>query len=346
MNRKNFISSIIPLGVTISPVAQLIGKNSRKTDAEKMLPKIPKYLKPGNNIGITCPSGYISIEDIQPAILKLQEWGFTSTIGKTIGARDFTFAGDDELRALDLQQMLDDPKIDAILFARGGYGAVRIIDKLNFSKFIKKPKWLIGFSDATVFHSHLNKNFGIASIHSKMCNSFPADWSKAEQSQVDSIESIRRCLSGDKMKYTSAPNENNRTGNAEGILIGGNLSILQNLAASKSDISTDHKILFIEDAEEYLYNIDRMLWNLKRSGKLNKLKALIVGGFNNLKPDDPGEEFGRSIYEMVMGVVKEYSYPVCFEFPVGHQKNNFALKCGVRHKLIVSSNECMLDEMK
>lgn len=346
MNRKNFISSIIPLGVTISPVAQLIKENSRETDPEKILPKIPKYLKPGNNIGITCPSGYISLEDIQPAILKLQEWGFTSTIGKTIGARDFTFAGDDELRTLDLQQMLDDPKIDAILFARGGYGAVRIIDRLNFSKFIKKPKWLIGFSDATVFHCHLNKNFGIASIHSKMCNSFPADWSIAEESQVVSIESIRKCLVGDKMKYTSLPTENNRTGHSEGILIGGNLSILQNLAASKSDISTVNKILFIEDAEEYLYNIDRMLWNLKRSGKLNKLKALIVGGFTNLKPDDPGEEFGRSVYEMVMGVVKEYSYPVCFDFPVGHQKNNFALKCGVKHKLIVSSNECMLEEIR
>jgi muramoyltetrapeptide carboxypeptidase len=346
MNRKNFISSIIPLGVTISPVAQMIAKNSPDIDPEKTLPKIPKYLKPGNNIGITCPSGYISPEDIQPAILKLQDWGFASVIGKTIGARDFTFAGDDALRALDLQQMLDDPKIDAILFARGGYGAVRIIDRLNFSKFIKKPKWLIGFSDATVFHCHLNKNFGIASIHSKMCNSFPADWSQAEQTQVDSIESIRKCLVGDKMKYTSVPNENNRAGNAEGILIGGNLSILQNLAGSKSDISTDNKILFIEDAEEYLYNIDRMLWNLKRSGKLNKLKALVVGGFNNLKPDDPGEEFGRSVYEMVKGVVKEYSYPVCFDFPVGHQKNNFALKSGIKHKLIVSSHECILEEVR
>jgi Uncharacterized proteins, homologs of microcin C7 resistance protein MccF len=346
MNRKNFISSIIPLGVTISPVAQLIGKNSRETDPEKILPKIPKYLKPGNNIGITCPSGYISMEDIEPAILKLQEWGFVATIGKTIGARDFTFAGDDELRALDMQQMMDDPKIDAILFARGGYGAVRIIDRLNFAKFIKNPKWLIGFSDATVFHCHLNKNFGIASIHSKMCNSFPADWSIAEESQVVSIDSIRKCLVGDKMKYTTLPTENNRVGNALGILIGGNLSILQNLAASKSDISTNNKILFIEDAGEYLYNIDRMLWNLKRSGKLNKLKALVVGGFNNLKPDDPGEEFGRSVYEMVMGVVQEYSYPVCFDFPVGHQKNNFALKCGVRHKLIVSTNECTLEEVR
>jgi len=347
MNRKHFLTSLIPLGTSISPVAQLSSnKNIIKEIVQENIRKIPKYLKVGDTIGITCPSGYITSEEIQPSILKLAEWGFKVTTGKTIGAKDFTFAGNDELRTRDMQQMLDDPDIDAILFARGGYGAVRIIDQLDFTRFIKKPKWLIGFSDATVFHSHLNKNFGIASIHSKMCNSFPSDWSNAEPSQVESIDSIRKCITGDKIEYTSVINENNRTGIAEGILIGGNLTILQNLAASRSDINTAGKILFIEEVEEYLYNIDRMLWNLKRSGKLNKLNGLIVGGINKIKPDDPGEEFGRTVYEIVIGVVKEYGYPVCFDFPVGHQKNNFALKCGVKHKLVVNSNECVLSEIR
>jgi len=348
MDRKDFISSIVPLGVSVTPIVSLINNqiSNHKNFQEISSNKIPKYLVPGNTIGITCPSGYINPEDIQAAILKLQEWGFKTTIGKTIGARDFSFAGNDDLRATDLQQMLDDEGIDTILFARGGYGAVRIIDRLDFTKFATNPKWIIGFSDATVFHLHLNSNFGIATIHSKMCNSFPSDWSKAEPSQIESIDTIRKCVTGEKMEYNFGVNDNNRNGIAEGILIGGNLSILQNLAASRSDIITAGKILFIEEVEEYLYNIDRMLWNLKRSGKLSKLAGLVVGGFNKLKPDDPGEEFGRTTYEMVLGVTKEYNYPVCFDFPVGHQKNNVALKCGVKHKLIVNSSKCTLTEMR
>ncbi|MBA2250850.1 MAG: LD-carboxypeptidase, partial [Chitinophagaceae bacterium] len=296
-------------------------------------------------IGICCPSGHISLEEIQPAVNKMKEWGFEIKTGSTIGAKDFTFAGTDLQRIFDIQNMLDDPALGAIMFGRGGYGAVRIIDKLDFKKFITRPKWIIGFSDATVFHLHLNKNFGIASVHSKMCNSFPDDWTKAEPSQIESIESIRKCIVGDKMKYAAVANEKNRVGMAEGILIGGNLSILQNMASTASDINTDGKILFIEEVEEYLYSIDRMLWNLKRSGKLNNLKAFIIGGFNKIKTDDPGEEFGRTVYDMVTEVVKEFAYPVCFDFPVGHQKNNFALKCGIKHRLTVSKEGVILEEV-
>src|SRR5690606_18600527 len=173
---------------------------------------------------------------------------------------------------------------------------------------------------------------GIATIHSKMTNSFPDDYSKADQTQIDSIESIRQCLVGDKMKYSAPYNANNRLGKSAGTLIGGNLYIIQNLAGSNSDIDTDGKILFIEDVGEYLYKIDGMLWNLKRSGKFNKLKGLIVGGFR-VKADDPGEEFGRTVYELVMEKIKEFDYPVCFDFPVGHIRENYALKCGVRHEL-------------
>lgn len=338
MNRKDFLSTVIPLATVTTALA-----GNKKTKAEYSL-KIPAYLNDGDIIGITCPSGYITREEIQPAVSKLEEWGFRVVIGKTIGAKDFTFAGTDDERARDLQAMLDDSSIKAILFGRGGYGAVRIIDRLDFKKFVLKPKWIIGFSDATVFHSHLNKNFGIASIHSKMCNSFPADWSKAEPAQIETINSIRKCLTGTKMQYSALPNEKNRTGSGDGILIGGNLSILHNLAGTRSDINTVGKILFVEDTGEYLYSIDRMFWNLKRTRKLDKLSGLIIGGMK-AKPDDAGEEFGRTVIDIVTEVVKEFKYPVCFDFSVGHQRNNYAVKCGVRHKLIVSKDSVTLNEV-
>ena len=209
--------------------------------------------------------------------------------------------------------------------ARGGYGAIRIIDKLKWDHFKLKPKWVIGFSDITVLHSHINRHFGIATIHSKMCNSFPDDWSKAEPIQIETIESIHKALSGEKMKYDIVPNTNNKTGTAEGMLVGGNLKTLETLTGSSSDIQTAGKILFVEDTGEYMYSIDRMFWTLKRSGKLSNLKGLIIGGFK-VKTDADTEDFGKTLEQIVLEKVKEYNYPVCFDFPVGHQKNNFALK--------------------
>ena len=341
MNRKHFISSVIPLGAAFAA----IGKGKYIEDPEALI-KIPPYLKKGDIIGITCPAGFITLEDIQPAILKLKEWGFEIKIGSTVGKKDFTLGGTDEERLQDFQQMLDDKTVKAIMCARGGYGAVRIIDGIDFKKFIVHPKWIIGFSDVTVIHSHLNKNYGIASIHSKMCNSFPKDWSKAEPLQIETIESIQKCLTGEKMVYKAVPNEKNKRGIAEGVLTGGNLKTIETLAGSKSDINTDGKILFVEDTGEYLYSIDRMFWNLKRTGKLNKLKALIIGGFKAKPAEDPADEFGKNLYEIVLEKVKEFNYPVCFDFPVGHQKDNFALKCGIKHSLSVQLNECSLKEIR
>jgi len=339
MNRKHFLSAVIPLGA----VLQAAGGTTKE---EPYLAKIPPYLKKGDTIGITCPAGFITLEDIQPAVTKLKEWGFEVKIGSTVGKKDFTFGGTDEERLQDMQQMLDDRQVKAVMCARGGYGAIHIIDQVDFKKFVQKPKWIIGFSDVTVIHSHLNKNFGIASIHSKMCNSFPSDWSKAEPVQIETIESIQKCLLGQQMTYTALPNEKNKTGIAEGILTGGNLKTLETLAGSKSDINTDGKILFVEDTGEYLYSIDRMFWNLKRSGKLNKLKALVVGGFKVKPAEDPADEFGKNLYEIVLSITKEFNYPVCFDFPVGHQKNNFALKCGVKHQLTVTATTTTLIEIK
>ena len=343
MKRKQFISSILPAAALLQPSAAWAAP--AYSDEEWAITK-PLYLKKGDIIGITCPAGFITLEDIQPAITKLKEWGFEIKIGSTVGKKDFTFGGTDEERLKDFQQMLDDKTVKAIMCARGGYGAVRIIDALDFKKFTAQPKWIIGFSDATVIHSHLIKNFGIASIHSKMCNSFPKDWSKAEPVQIETIESIQKCLTGEKMLYKVVPNDKNKTGIAEGILTGGNLKTIETLAGSKSDINTDGKILFVEDTGEYLYSIDRMFWNLKRTGKLNKLKALIIGGFKIKPAEDPAEEFGKNLYEIVLEKVKEFNYPVCFDFPVGHQKDNFALKCGIKHRLSVQLNECTLKEMR
>ena len=189
--------------------------------------------------------------------------------------------------------------------ARGGYGAVRIVDRINWKKFQEHPKWVIGFSDITVLHDHIHQNCKIASIHSKMCNSFPDDWNKAEPIQIETINSIRDALTGTKMVYHAPINANNKEGSGKGILIGGNLKTIETLTGSKSDIDTTDKLLFVEDTGEYLYSIDRMFWNLKRTGKLSHLKGLIVGGFN-VKPDDPGDEFGRTIMDIVLEKVKEF----------------------------------------
>lgn len=341
MKRKDFLATVLPVAALLQPVSLLAATQ----EDEQGTCIIPPYLKKGDLVGITSPAGYITPEEIQPAVSKLKEWGFTVTIGNTIGKKDFTFGGTDEERAKDLQQMLDNKNIKAILCARGGYGVVRIIDRIDFTKFAQKPKWVIGFSDVTVLHSHLHKNLGIASIHSKMCNSFPADWNIAEAVQKETIESIRQCITGQTMQYESSANEKNKTGVAEGVLVGGNLKTLESLAGSKSDINTAGKILFVEDTGEYLYSIDRMFWNLQRSGKLDKLKGLIIGGFKN-KKDDEGDEFGKTLEEIVLEKIKNRHYPVCFDFPVGHQKNNMALKCGVKHQLMVQSTGCTLKETR
>jgi len=340
MKRKSFIRSSI--GVLTASYLPALPKTS--TVGDETLFISPTFLKAGDIIGITAPAGYITSDEIRSAVQKMETWGYKIKIGETIDKRDFTFGGTDEERARDFQQMLDDPKIKAIMCARGGYGVVRIIDKLNWDKFKIKPKWIIGFSDVTVIHSHLNKNFGIASIHSKMCNSFPDDWSLAEPIQIETIEAIQLALSGEKMKYTVTPNPQNKLGTADGVLIGGNLKMLETLAGTRSDINTAGKILFVEDTGEYMYSIDRMFWNLKRTGKLSLLKGLIIGGFK-VKVDEDSDDFGRTLQDVVLEKIKAYHYPVCFDFPVGHQRNNYALKCGVKHRLTISSENVILKEV-
>jgi len=342
MKRKHFLGSLLgsPL---LGAVTKLADRSPAVRNFENPVWRIPPYLKLGDTIGITCPAGFMMPDEIQPAVTVMKSWGFNVRIGKTVGMRNFTFGGTDAERVSDLQQMLDDSSIQAIMCARGGYGCVRIIDQLDWQKFAEKPKWIVGFSDITVLHAQLNHQYHIASIHSKMCNSFPDRPDQAERGQWDSILSIQAALTGRAISYPVVYDKSNRPGSGQGILTGGNCKTIESLAGSASDLITDGMILFLEDVGEYLYSIDRMFYNLKRSGKLSKLNGLLIGAFR-VKPDDPGEEFGQSVYNIVLNHVVEYRYPVCFNFPVGHQKINYALKCGVKHELLITEDRVMFKE--
>jgi muramoyltetrapeptide carboxypeptidase len=300
MNRKTFLNtSATVLGGALFPFRIPLSRNGY---GEHELYKRPAYLKKGDVIGISSPAGFITAEQLKPAIQQIESWGYKVKIGESIGKRDFTRGGTEAERAADFQKMLDDPLIKAVMCARGGYGSLSIIDKLNWTKFIARPKWVIGFSDVTVLHNHIHANCKVASIHSKMCNSFPDDWNAALPIQVETINSIRDALSGKKMRYSAKWNSQNKPGIAEGILVGGNLKTIETLAGTASDIKTTGKILFVEDTGEYLYSLDRMFWNLKRTGKLKSLKGLIIGGFN-IKIDDVGEEFGRTLEQIVLAKI-------------------------------------------
>jgi muramoyltetrapeptide carboxypeptidase len=347
MNRKDFLGGLLPLVLSVKALASPLreaGRGARRGDEDPLPVSIPAYLQQGDLIGICCGSGPIDPKEIQPSILVLESWGFKTVLGQTIGKKDGMFGGTDAERAKDIQDMMDNPQIKAILFARGGYGMVRVVDSIDFSRFSSSPKWLIGFSDVTVIHAHVHRNCRVATIHSKMCNSFPDDFDKAEPIVKDCILSLRKALTGETMTYTAPYSPLNRPGKAVGQLIGGNLRTLENLAGTVSEFSTAGKILFIEDVEEYYYNLDRMLWNFRRTGKLDKLQGLVVGGFNRML-EDPKEPFGKNHYDIITFHTKDYAYPVCFDFPVGHQKNNYPLRSGQVHELEVDQSGIRLTSM-
>ena len=295
----------------------------------------PQYLKPGDTIGIIATARKISPEEIEPALKKLSEWKFNVVLGKNIYAISNQYAGDDEQRASDLQEMLDDMNIKAIFIARGGYGTLRIIDKIDFSKFVKNPKWIIGYSDVTVLHSHIHKHYGIETLHAAMPFNFPPNGQNN-----NALNTLRKVLSGEKPEYETEANVLNKIGKGKGILIGGNLSLLYALSGTPSDIDTAEKILFLEDLDEYLYHIDRMMMQLKRSGKLKNLAGLVVGGMTEMK--DNFVPFGKSAYEIIAEAVAEYNYPVCFGFPAGHIEDNRALIMGRKVMLDVSERSILL----
>ena len=299
---------------------------------------VPTYLKRGDTIAICCPAGYMAADKVKNCITTLQQEGYHVIAGENIGSRSNNyFSGTDDERINELQRFLDDKNIDAILCARGGYGISRIIDKLCFKKFLKHPKWIIGFSDVTVLHTYLFTNYKIISLHASMAAAFKG----AEENE--NIKTMLAALKGKKALYDIDTNSSNQTGTAKGKLVGGNLSLFTNGIGTSSDINTNKCILFLEDLDEQLYHIDRMFVQLKRSGKLEKLAGLIIGGFSNLK--DTERPFGKTIYDIVLDLVAEYDYPVCFDFPVSHAENNLALKHGMKHQLIVKDDGVSLIEL-
>ena len=299
---------------------------------------VPTYLNRGDTIAICCPAGYMAAEKVTNCIQTLQIEGYDVVVGENVGSKSLNyFSGSDEERLSELQRFLDDKNIDAILCARGGYGISRIIDKLCFKKFLKHPKWIIGFSDVTVLHTYLFANFKTISLHASMAAAFNG----AEE--TDNIKTMLAAITGKKALYGIDANSCNKIGLAKGKLIGGNLTLFTNSIGTSSDVNTKNCILFLEDLDEQLYHIDRMFVQLKRCGKLEKLTGLIIGGFTDLK--DTERPFGKNIYEIVLELVAEYDYPVCFDFPVSHAEKNLALKHGMKHQLVVEDNGVILKEI-
>jgi muramoyltetrapeptide carboxypeptidase len=300
---------------------------------------IPPYLRKGDTIGMVCPAGFMPRENFQTCIDVLQQWEFNVKLGSTAGHQFHYFSGTDEERLADLQQMMDDDSVNAILCARGGYGMSRIIDDLDFKKFCKHPKWIIGYSDITVLHAHIFRQYKIATLHAPMAGAF-----NDEQYHNEYVQSLKQALLGNAADYSVPPNELNREGECKGRLVGGNLALVAHLIGSASSFNTKNKILFLEDIGEYLYNIDRMMIQLKRAGMLDKLAGLIFGGFTDVK--DTTVPFGANIKDILQHHVKDYDYPVCYDFPVSHEKENYALKVGLRHKLSVTAGSVRLTEIE
>lgn len=290
--------------------------------------KQPAYLKKGDKIGISSPAKKLNA-DLNKAIAVLEGWGLQVVLGENVYAAHDQFAGTDEQRRKDLQTFLDDPEIKAIFASRGGYGTIRIIDELDFTTFQQRPKWVIGFSDITILLSHIFAKTNTQSIHGQMPKTF-------ENGTAESLESLRKVLFGEALTYSYNSVFENKTGNTEGVLIGGNLTLLIASEGSASAFDYTDKILFLEDVGEHEYAIDRMMRALKRSGKLARLKGLIIGAFNGYEVEEL--PFGQSPEQIIQEIVKDYDYPVCYNFPVGHIDNNQAMIIGKKIQMDIIKN--------
>lgn len=283
----------------------------------------PPYLQKGDTIGITATARKISLEELQTAISIFENWGLKVELAPNLFKIDNQFAGTDAERAADFQYLADKPEIKAIICARGGYGTVRMVDLINWDKFSQNPKWLIGYSDVTVLHNHINKNLNIATLHATMCLGMDTE----NPDKVEAQNSIQKALFSELPRYELPEHNLNKQGDAKGIFVGGNLSVLYSILGSNSFPDTEGKILFIEDLDEYLYHIDRMMRGLKRAEKLQNIAALVVGGMSDM--NDNTVPFGKTAEEIIFDVVKEYHYPVYFNFPAGHIDRNLALPMGI-----------------
>jgi muramoyltetrapeptide carboxypeptidase len=308
------------VSVQISAFSQ---QTDHSTVTKPMKLVTPDYLQKGDSIVILAPAGTLKNKEhfMYQAKDLAESWGLKVTIAKNAFNDGNHLAGTDKERAEDFQNALDNPNVKAIWSARGGYGSVRILDQLDFSTFKKHPKWIIGYSDMTVFHSHLH-NMGFETIHGMMGISMMFDPSETQESK----ETLRKALFGESVSYSLTPSKYNVVGTAEGELIGGNLTILLTLLGSETQLNTDGKILFIEEIGEYKYHIDRMLQSLKRAGYFKNLKGLIVGDMTNIKKNSP--LWGSSIEQLILDATSEYDFPILFGFPGGHEPDNRALIFG------------------
>lgn len=295
---------------------------------------IPPFLHPGDRIRIVSPAGKVQKDKVLPGIELLQDEGYEIMLGKHVFEKNFQYAGTDRQRAFDLQEAINDPETKAIVCARGGYGTVRIIEDLDFSPLLKNPKWLVGFSDVTVIHSVLNK-MGMASIHGAMPSFF-----QENKKTTKSFHSLIDLLVSGKSKFEIESSPLNRTGNCSGELVGGNLSLIYSLQGTPWQLNTTGKILFIEDLSEYLYHLDRMMQNLRLAGQLKDLAGLVVGGFTDMKDND--SPFGKTAGQIILDAVRDYHFPVCFDFPSGHIPRNLSLMLGADYQLEVGASNRLI----
>jgi len=358
MNRFRFLQSLLTLSA-VSGGWTVLGRQAERSstfstffnrdlsdlsDQDRGVPNLskphwPPFLKKGDLIGIPAASGFMMQEGTVSAQQFLEGRGYRVLLGSNIGKRWGNMGGKDEERLASFQQMLDDPAVNGILLARGGYGLVRLIDRLDFSRFRENPKWIVGFSDATVLQLHLQARYQLPSIHAKMVNSFPAQFDQAPPDVQASILSTLNLLEGKKEELSFPESPYQQVGEAVGELVGGNLSVLYGLLGTRSMPSLKGKILFLEDAGEYLYHYDRMFWGLKRSGCLEEIAGLVLGGFRHKPSEDKADEFPLSVPEIVAEKMADQKIPVAFGLPVGHQLNNRALRMGGRYKLEVKLQE-------
>lgn len=308
-----------------------IAQNTTK-QTSKMIK--PPYLKAGDTVAIVAPSGILKNREgeIQQAIALLKSWGLHAVVGQHVFSKANHFAGTDAQRCEDFQKALDDPSISAIWCARGGYGTVRILDKLDYTAFKKNPKWLIGYSDITALHNQFH-NQGFQSIHALMCVSLTKDLNDIK----DTVSTFKSALFGTAQNYILEGSKYNRKGSASGALVGGNLTMLHTMLGSETSIDTSGKILFIEEIGEYKYHIDRMLQSLKRAGYFENCKGLIVGDMSKMRKNTT--LWGTSVEQLILDALSEYDFPIAFKMPAGHEKDNRAFVFGAEIELTVNSKQ-------
>ncbi|MCI2229987.1 LD-carboxypeptidase [Polaribacter sp. MSW13] len=332
MSKKNLFSLLF-ISLLMMNCKTIAQSKVEKSTSEITKLVTPPYLKVGDSIVILAPAGILTHrqETIEKAKELAESWGLKVVLGKHIFNKHSHFAGTDEERTEDLQKALDNPNIKAIWSGRGGYGSVRVLDKLDYTTFLQHPKWIIGYSDITAFHSHIH-NLGVETMHAMMGTSVDDD----PELIIETISSFKKALFGDQLTYTIPSSTYNKTGIAEGQVVGGNLALLASMLGSKSQTDTNGKIIFIEEVGEYKYSIDRMLQSLKRAGYFNHCTGLIIGDISNIKKNST--DWGYTIEELVLDVVKEYDFPVMFDFPAGHKPDNRALIFGRKAVLTVKSS--------